>query len=148
MDECFAFYLLSSQIWNINETKASPNTEYCSPMNWTTGKKVWPLSEDREYSRPVNMWGPPKWRPANMWGTPSTRGLMLLYWPSCEGLPSPVHFILNTEHWTLRTKHLYCMLHIYHFILQTVKSCLSWHSRLAWQNDSLFKSISLGSDVT
>ena len=66
-----------------------PNTEYCSPMNWPTWKKVWPLSEDLAYSRPVNMWGPPRWRPANMWGTTSTRGLMLLYWPSCEGLILP-----------------------------------------------------------
>ena len=73
----------------------SGNTEYCNPMNWTTGKEVWPLLEDREYLRPVNMWGPPKWRPANMWGTPSTRGLMLLYRPSCEGLGSG---ILHVSH--------------------------------------------------
>ena len=34
------------------------NTEYCSPMNGTTGKEVWLTLEAPEYSRPVNMWGP------------------------------------------------------------------------------------------
>ena len=39
--------------------------------------------------------------------------------------PGPVHFILLTSHCTLHTIPLYCMLHLYHFTLQTVRSCPS-----------------------
>ena len=34
-------------------------------------------------------------------------------------------FILKTEHYTLHTTCLYCLLHIYPFTLQTSKICLS-----------------------
>ena len=40
-------------------------------------------------------------------------------------LLAPLHFILHTEHYTLDTTHLYCLLHMYHFTLQTFKICLS-----------------------
>ena len=56
-----------------------------------------------------------------------------------EPTPVPAHepvlFILQTEHWTLNTTGLYCMLHIYHFTLHTAKSCLSWDSRSTRRNE-------------
>ena len=65
-----------SSIWETqiilnNEDRSTyTNTEYCSPMNWTTGKEVWPLLEDRECSRPVNVWGPSDGG-LQVWGAPS-----------------------------------------------------------------------------
>ena len=45
-------------------------------------------------------------------------------------LPAHVHFILQTEHYTLHTTCLCCLLHIYHFTLQTSKICLSGNQDL------------------
>ena len=46
--------------------------------------------------------------------------------PSTANAPEyeHVHFILHNEHCTLHTKCLYCILQIYHFILQSSKICL------------------------
>ena len=41
----------------------------------------------------------------------------------------------QAAHCPLHTASLHCMLHIYHFTLHTVKTCLSWDSGWWWQNE-------------
>ena len=47
------------------EEGGEDNTEHCSPINSTTGKKVWHQLATPEYALPVNMW----WNPLNIDGT-------------------------------------------------------------------------------